>query len=212
MNPIQQTVDIIDSRIQSLHTLRSQLLALDLAPHPSVPVVPSVPPSQITTGGIVQPTPARAKNNGSSPKHRKTEAPKHRPRRSSRADTHSLAIAATLPEPFSAPDLAKAAKLDYKTASNRVTHWKAAKFIKRVAPGQYTRTAKFPVNQVNPVNPVQKSPEPPPETPVPARRQLQDELNLALKLRDSALAKGQDTLAHHHQEHIDRIEKQLAAA
>jgi hypothetical protein len=139
--------------------------------------------------------------------------------RRSRAPRDSVlklaAVVATLPEPFNTDTLSTTARVPRKAASNFTCRGAAKGAIKRTAPGQFVRTAKFaslfPTPSTPTANPaLALAPARvhiPGLDPVPAT--LEEQLHKALQERDHALGTNQDKLARILQDKVNKLQAQL---
>ncbi len=70
------------------------------------------------------------------------------PKRRYAPSGHALAVAARLPEPLTAIDLAWAAVLSRAAASKCLKRWAADGWVRKKRHGEYVRTAKFPATVI----------------------------------------------------------------
>lgn len=120
----------------------------------------------------------------------------------------ALDIARRLPEPFSPTELAKSAGLSFKAAASAIGRWKKERLVTSAGFGIYRRTAKFGGAQ----KAEQKHPA---RMTVPgldsAPMSLEEKLALAIKERDDAKAKGQQTLFEILEDKVANLQERLKA-
>lgn len=187
---IQQTINYCTSEIAKLNAVYMSLIAAFGEP------VSTPAPSQPAKVGRVAPRAPAAKS-------------KKAPRRSD-ASEHNAAIAAKLPQPFTGVILAKALGLTKNGASSQIHRWQEAGLVKRVAFGQYERTAKFPAASITNRPAIVTAHIPIPGLDPEPKGSIAEQLEKALKDRDAATAAGQDRLAKILQDKVDKLTKQLS--
>lgn len=118
-----------------------------------------------------------------------------------------------LNEPFGTKEIAAAAKLEWKAASNFITRASAMGWLKRTGVGEYARTAKFPnsggESEVSASKAHTVLPGPGHKNPGRTKAQMENELAAALKERDQHRADGRVTMEGIAQKKVDRLEEEL---
>jgi hypothetical protein len=129
----------------------------------------------------------------------------------SHPDTWRIAaLVEKLKEPFKAEDIAVAAKLDWKKASNFVTRGKLKGWLMRSdGKGEYLRTAAFPFAKQTPKHEVLRGPG----TRAPGRTKaiVESEMATAVKERDAHRVDGRTSMEGIAQKRVDRLEEELEA-
>ena len=187
---IQQTLQDIDSKIAELEQLKTFITGF--------------------AGMDVGQPPAPAALRHSAPVSNGSTSKPARAVRASSAD--NIIICAKLKEPFRPNDFAERAGLSKNGGSSQVLRWLRAGYLKKVSPGQYCRTAKFPSDLLgaatHPKERAALRAAPEPKTSIAELEKARDD---ALKQRDHARANGRDSIVEVFQKDIDRIEAQIAA-
>jgi hypothetical protein len=193
---------------QTIADLENKIVNLDLLVHHlKVHFADSIPPSIPGHGAPISPiSPIPSK-----PTRRAPTAPSKKTPRRSDAGARNAAICAGLPQPFTSISLAKALSLTKNGGSSQITRWMAIGLVKRVGFGQYERTAKFPGS---PRRSPTEAGQLPHSTPIPGldpepKGTIAEQLEKALKDRDTAKAAGQDRLAKILQDKVDKLTSQL---
>ena len=196
---VAKVLEQIDGEVDRLHELRAGLVKWFGDGGPVGPALPA-------NGARPHPVPlprervSQARNGSAKPRvARLPAAPKSGGKRGALLLEQAQKLVG-LAEPFGSDEVMKALGAEYKAASNWFTRASAKGWVKRVGTGQYKRTAKFP-----------GAGKAPAETPAgePGEPSLQEKLDKALKDRDAAMARGNDTLARILQDKVTMLQKKI---
>ena len=127
------------------------------------------------------------------------------PRRSPAITTSAQAIidwTASLPEPFTGVNICSVTTLTKSGAGSAINRWTKKGWIKKVAFGQYVRTAKFPTAIGNRPSPI---PVPSPAAPAGTPKNIDRLLADACAQRDHARESGRPEMVALFQREIDRL-------
>ena len=145
---IVDTILELSNRITKLVTIRAGLREL-FAEGPETPEpldgiaeFPISPPAPIHP--LFRPRIVTARMAARAPDKSKVPSPKAKVRRGADSNERNLAACAKFAEPFSGVQLSAATGLSKNGAASSLFRWGKRGFVKRVAFGQYERTAKFP--------------------------------------------------------------------
>ena len=191
---VAKVLEQIDGEVDRLHELRAGLVKWFGDGAPVVPAKGATSPPRAAERG------SQARNGSAKPRvARLAAAPKSGGKRGALLLEQAQKLVG-LAEPFGSDEVMKALGVEYKAASNWFTRASAKGWVKRVGTGQYKRTAKFP-----------GAGEAPAETPAgePGEPSLQEKLDKALKDRDAAMARGNDTLARILQDKVTMLQKKI---
>ena len=206
---IEQTLADLGSEITRITTLRDTLLAHygSLVPIPHI--TPDLPSSIPSPRGEVAPgfagTTTRLNRPSSIPSPRgegRVRGNSNRRKSPARTAGAQLVIdaVAKLSQPFTGYDITTVTQLTKNGAGSAITRWHTNGWLKKIALGQYERTAKFPASA-----PATAAPAPRPET----RSALEAKMQAAIKQRDYNRETGRDSLVEVYQREIDQLDTQL---
>jgi hypothetical protein len=194
---VAETIAAIDQRIITLQFTKENLLNL------FSPVMEEV---RVSVGVAA---PVDRNGNGKAPAARpsKVKAAAKPMRKTHRAD-RAINGCWKCGEPFKAAHLMTHTGLSKGGATGQIARWILAGLVKKVSPGQYVRTGKFPAATAVATAAA-------PVVVVPGLDELklsvEQRLEKALKDRDQALAQGQERLAKILQDKVDKLQGELEA-
>jgi len=122
---------------------------------------------------------------------------------------NTIAAAASLADPITPASLSKASGLSKNGAFSAIHRWSKSGWVKKVGPGKYSRTAKFPAAEVGRRSPSAPS-QPSAKPEVANRADLERKLADALKQRDYARENNRAEIVSVFQREIDHLTAQLS--
>ena len=192
---IEQTLADLGQRINTLTTIRDGILAEFCSLVPIAPLAPITP---------IYPLPLPAKPSrapAKSPAKVSPKSPRSAPARTAGAQAVISATAA-LTEPFTGVQICSVTPLTKNGAGSAINRWTKKGWLKKVAFGQYVRTAKFPAAIGNRPPPI---PVPSPAAPAGTPKNIDRLLADACAQRDHARESGRPEMVALFQREIDSL-------
>lgn len=195
LHDLDAEINRLENARQTLHDMFGADIPPALAfpqqapPKPTIKIPPPKAPKHIRTAHI--PTGKRAPRGGSLLVER-------------------AGIVANLADPITADAVAKACKIERKAGENFITHAKAKGWLKRIGPGQYAKTSKFPgMPPQTKVAPAVVFAPAGKVVAVPDQAELQAKLKNAMAHRDRARESGAAEMVELFQKEVDELSAKL---